>query len=455
MNRLTVGSRLTTLASRARDFLRSKRGNVAMMFGLAMVPLTIAAGTGLDYSRAMLVRQQMNEALDAAALAIGATPGLSQSSAQTLANSYFSANYQVDKTSFGTPSTPTVTYNSNGSVSISVTDNMPTVLMRLAGFNSLPITANSTVVWGQTKLWVSLVLDNTGSMCEPDSNPCPGDTNPNIKINALKTASHQLLTILQNAAANNGDVQVAIVPFVKDVNVGTANSGASWVDFTSWNAANGSNQCSGYTWNGNGWTRQCTWVPASHSTWNGCVTDRNQNYDVQDTTPTSTSTDFPAEQYSPCPEAMMGLTYNWTNLSAEIDGMSAGGGTDQPIGLVWGWQALTQGAPMSPPSLPANTSRYIIILSDGLNTQDRWYGDGVNQSTQVDAREAQVCTNAKADGVIIYAVYVDLNGTQGNSTALQSCATDSSKYYDLTTSGAIVTAFNQIAQQITNVRVSH
>ena len=31
---------------------------------------------------------------------------------------------------------------------------------------------------------------------------------------------------------------------------------------------------------------------------------------------------------------------------------------------------------------------------------------------------------------------MDLGGTQGSSAALQSCATDSSKYYDLTTSGA-------------------
>src|ERR1700722_6394679 len=107
MNRLTMRSRLTRLAACARAFLRSKRGNVAMMFGLALVPLTVAAGTGLDFARAMMVRQQMTEALDAAALAIGSTTGLSQSSAQTTANSYFNANYQVDQTSFCAASRPT------------------------------------------------------------------------------------------------------------------------------------------------------------------------------------------------------------------------------------------------------------------------------------------------------------------------------------------------------------
>lgn len=446
-----MDSRLTMLAARARAFLRSRRGNVAMMFGLALVPLMVAAGAGLDFTRAMLVRQQMSEALDAAALALGSSTGLNQASATSLAQSYFNANYTVDQSAFGAATLAAFTYTpSGGTVTLTATDNMPTVLMKLVGVRTVPVAASSTVVWGQSKLWVSLVLDNTGSMCEPDSSPCPSDTNPNIKINALKTASHQLLGILQNAAAANGDVQVAIVPFVKDVNVGTSNYNATWVDFTSWDSQNGSNQCTGW-----GWNRHCTWVPNNHNTWNGCVTDRNQDYDVENTAPSSTTTDFPAEQYSPCPEAMMALNYNWTNLGTEIDGMTAGGSTDQPIGLVWGWQALTQGSPMNPPALPANTARYIIILSDGLNTQDRWYGDGYNQSTQVDTREGLVCSNAKADGIIIYAVYVDLNGTQGSSAALQSCATDTSKYYDLTTSGAIVTTFNQIAQQITNVRVSH
>jgi len=49
---------------------------------------------------------------------------------------------------------------------------------------------------------------------------------------------------------------------------------------------------------------------------------------------------------------------------------------------------------------------------------------------------------------------VDLGGTQGNSQVLQSCASDPGKYYDLTQSSQIVTAFNQIADQITNLRVS-
>ena len=48
MNGLDMRARMTMLAARARAFLRAKRGNVAMIFALALVPLTVAAGAGLD-----------------------------------------------------------------------------------------------------------------------------------------------------------------------------------------------------------------------------------------------------------------------------------------------------------------------------------------------------------------------------------------------------------------------
>jgi hypothetical protein len=206
-----------------------------------------------------------------------------------------------------------------------------------------------------------------------------------------------------------------------------------------------------------------TWTPNSHSTWNGCVMDRGtssgpdttNNYDVENTAPSSTpASQFPAEQYGSCPQSLMALSYDWTSLGSKIDAMAANGTTNQTVGLVWGWHALSQSNPLNAPALPANTSRYIIILSDGLNTQDRWYGDGSNQSTQVDDRMAAVCTNAKADGITIYALFVDIGGTQGNSTVLQNCASDPSMYYDLTSASEISQAFNQIGQKITNLRVS-
>ena len=61
--------------------------------------------------------------------------------------------------------------------------------------------------WGNTRLRVALVLDNTGSMSSAG------------KLTALKTATTSLLGQLQTAAAKDGDVYVSIIPFVKDVAV--------------------------------------------------------------------------------------------------------------------------------------------------------------------------------------------------------------------------------------------
>lgn len=513
---MSIGTWCRAAFQHLKEFRRARRANVATIFALSLIPVSLAAGAGVDLARAVVVRTKLAEALDAAGLAVGTNPGASPSQMTITAQAYFNANYTADP-SFGTP-TPLSVSSSNQTITLTTSVAMPTTILHVVGISSLNVGYSSKITWGQSKLWVSLVLDNTGSMNQTDKNGVS-------KISALKTATNQLLTTLQNAATNAGDVQVALIPFSKNVNLGSAYVGSAWIDWTDFDSAppnstpsasagpgsscpyatntspygyyctssptNGASKVTtipssgtykgyicpsvdngayntgkgGHYYNGcyNSVQIKCsptctyshTWVPNAHSTWTGCIMDRNQDYDVSNTAPSNTTTDFPAEnnQYCP-PAALMGLNYNWTNLNNEVNSMTANGSTNQPIGLAWGWQAQTSGAPLSPPSLPATTQQIIIILSDGLNTQDRWYGDGSNQSTQVDARMNLVCTNAKAAGFIIYAVYVDLNGTQGNSTVLQNCATDSNHYFDLTTSGQIVTTFNQIATQITQLRVS-
>jgi hypothetical protein len=225
---------------------------------------------------------------------------------------------------------------------------------------------------------------------------------------------------------------------------------------------------------GSGWNQTCTtstvtktgapyshtWHANSHSTWSGCIEDRKKDYDISNTAASGGDTNFPAENSQSCvPSVMVGqLSYDWSALNTEVSNMSAGGSTNQTIGLAWGWQAQSNVSPLNAGALPNNTSQYIILLSDGLNTQDRWYGDGSSTNTSdtkaIDDRMSDLCTAAKKGGMTIYTIFVDLNGTTGNSKVLQDCASDSSKYFDLTTSGAIITTLNNIAQQITQLRVA-
>lgn len=459
------------LAAKYSAFLRlcrCTRASTAMVVALALVPILLGAGTGVDLGRAMVVRTRLAEALDAAGLAVGASKNLTQAQMQTLAQQYFNANYNV-ATSFGAPGPVTITTGTN-TITVSDTVPMPTVLMKVIGLNTLNVAYASQVTWGQTKLWISLVLDNTGSMTQVDVNGVS-------KISALKTAAAQLLSTLQGVSQNPGDVMVSVVPFTTGVNVGLSNASANWLTFAPWDAAGSGdgtykNLLGIHCQPG---TAGCNWVAnnPTHSQWTGCVMDRNQNNDVENTTPnpSDVTTLFPAAPpylfaHTPanswnitCPEQVLPLTdvYSqggYSTLTSEINGMVAGGATDQPVGFAMGWMTLTNSAPFHPGAIPSGTTPVVIIVSDGLNTQDRWTGDGQNEDPSTDQREALVCTNMKAAGIIIYAVYVDLNGTQGNSAPLQSCASGSGNYFDLTTSGEIVTAFQQIATEITKLHVS-
>src|SRR6185312_4480141 len=117
----------------------------------------------------------------------------------------------------------------NKSATLTGAADVSTTLLSLFGQSTLHVQVTNSAVWGQTKLWVALVLDNTGSMSETDSTGTS-------KISALKSASHNLLTTLQGVAINAGDVQVAIIPFAKDVkfpsSMYTSPNDTSWVDWT-------------------------------------------------------------------------------------------------------------------------------------------------------------------------------------------------------------------------------
>src|SRR5690554_799477 len=195
-------------------FFSDQRGNFAIMFALAALPIMVAAGAAVDISRAYAVENRLKAALDAAALAVGGAPGKTNQQLQVIAQSYFDANYPTAK--LGVPGVVSVTQSGN-TVSLSVKADMPTTLMGIAGIKTLDIAASSQVTRMGKKLEVVLVLDNTGSM---DSGG---------RMTVLKTASKNLIDTVSAAALNPGDVKVAIVPFNIDVKVGTEHKDATWI----------------------------------------------------------------------------------------------------------------------------------------------------------------------------------------------------------------------------------
>jgi hypothetical protein len=133
---------------------------------------------------------------------------------------------------------------------------------------------------------------------------------------------------------------------------------------------------------------------------------------------------------------------------------------------------LTTG-PIPAPAEDSNYTynRVIIILSDGLNTEDRWpaYGNGSTQNTNssgvgyIDARQELLCQNLKSQidpktnlpMYTIYSIQVDTSiPADPTSQVLYDCASDPSKFFKLTSSSQIVTTFNTIGSALSQLRVA-
>jgi Flp pilus assembly protein TadG len=458
---VTTNRLLTKFLSVCRRFAGARDGNTVITFALAVIPLMGLTGAAVDYTRAQQLQTAMQVAADTTALMV-AQNAASQTAAnvQSSTNNYYKALF-VNAAAQNLTVTGTYSGTNGSTVLVKATATYKTSFMGILGFANLPLAAASTASFGNTRLRVALVLDNTGSMADAGKITA-------LK-NALNTSTTGLIDQLKSAATNNGDVYVSIIPFVKDVNLGASNYSATWIDWTDWDASNGTCNSGGWSWWGGGWggwgsgtqsTCSGTWTHDNHNTWNGCVTDRGNsnapssgNYDTNVVVPTTsiTATLFAAEQYDSCPQAVMGLSYNWTAMKSLVTNMSPAGNTNQGIGLALGWMSLTGGGPFT---VPAEDSNYtyqhvIILLTDGLNTQNRWYSN----ASQIDARQALTCANAKAAGVIIYAIQVNTDG-EATSTLLQNCASDSSKFFLLTSANQIVTTFAQIGTNLSKLHIA-
>lgn len=421
-------------------FGRGEGGNVAVIFGIVIIPIMAAAGAAVDYSHANSVRTALQSALDSTALML-ARDAAAKDDGQldVAAKNYFNALFTRGE---GKLVTINANYDASGAPSLTVNASviMDTAFMRIFGTPTMTIGSTSIVKWGNTKLRVALVLDNTGSMSSSN------------KMTSMKTAAKELLAQLQAAATSKEDVYVSIIPFSKDVSMGKTNYGQSWLRWDLWEEENGSCNKDKYDKKTSCLSGNGKWTPASRSTWNGCITDRDQNFDTTNTAPNTNAiaTLFPAEQYASCPVPMMGLSNNWTSLKAKIDEMQPNGNTNQAIGLQWGFQSLTA----EPFTIPPKDSNFkykdiIILLTDGLNTEDRWY---TNQQS-IDARQTITCANVKAAGITIYAIQVNTNGDP-TSALLQSCASSSDKFFILTSANQILTTFNTIGSELTKLRVA-
>ncbi|MDQ2080142.1 pilus assembly protein TadG-related protein [Xanthobacteraceae bacterium Astr-EGSB] len=533
-----------TPASLMRNWRRlfaENGGNVTITFAVALVPLLALVGTAVDYSRASAIRTAMQSAADSTALAMSKTAAsLTKEEIKKQAEAMFKG--LLSRTDVGNL-VITAAYSSEGgsTVTVTATGTMKTSFLGVLGISEMQLGTNAVTTWGNSRLRVALVLDNTGSMDQSN------------KLSKLKNATKDLLTTLQSAATTSADVYVSIIPFAKNIKVDTNSYDEDWIywgtpaqdptlsDDDSWDANNGTcstryattrsqcfaNSCSisGYTnqnactnaymcsnplqktksactgekacsksyssksacenhwgtwgygtWKRGVWDTSITWTPTAHKNWKGCITDRGDangpnagNYDTNTVTPTPSNKAtlfIPAHPSDYCPVTVKPLNNDWATMSTFVDEMTAKDSTNQGIGLVHGWQSLVGGGPYpTPPTMDTNYTykQVIILMSDGLNTKNRWWGDGFRTGTaedaKIDARERLTCTNAKAADITIYTIQVNTS-TDPTSQVLQDCASPNTEddpgphFYLVTSASGINDTFQQIGSQLSKLRIS-
>jgi Flp pilus assembly protein TadG len=474
-----------------------------MIYGLALLPTMAAVGSAVDLTRAMVVKMRLGEALDAAGLSVGGTIGLSNAEMTAKAQQFFYANYPDNE--LGTVTSLTVSssgYNNN-LVTVAGTARVDTAFMGIFGINYLDVGVNVQVTRESKGLEIALALDNTGSMAS------------NGKIQALKTATNELINILFGDQNTPARLKMSLVPFSQTVKVDTAqfiNSG--WMDMT------GQSSTARLNFDNNQYAFS-VWASMRNSSWGGCLEARPNGLEELDSAPTAGTPDTRWVPYfepdGPDSSAYSGyttylsdgvsgnqetrlrrsakyvnqtktnpnadcnmqriqpLTNNKVLLQGYVNSMVATGNTHVAIGAAWGWRTLSPNAPYTEGAQYGDPdwTKALVLMTDGINTtpsnstfhkssytaynfllrnQLGTTNAGQSELNQ-DTRTVTVCNRIKAAGIRVYSILLEENDTRAKNM-MRSCATDPSLYFESPTSSQLQSVFQAIAQDLSNLRLS-
>ncbi len=396
-------------------FASETKGNVAVLFGLAIIPIMITVGGAVDYGRALLVRERMADAADAAALAIGSWPGLTEAQLKTKAQQFFNANYPPSE--LGTAGAIDVKFVGDN-INVTLEGSVPTTFMELANIPSIDVGVETVVTRRQRNIELALVLDTTGSMGQSG------------KMSAMQNAAKKMVETLYNGQATSDTLNVSVVPFAAAVNVGTDKKVKDWVDDKAKSniATEDYNSNSAKTFD---LYKDLADYKSSWA-WAGCVRERDgDDYELTDATPsTGTSASLFAPYLAPdeadddhdegddysnsyiedddcgtnkenkrkamkcqayigkynkpkkdsyrasgpnwnCPpQSITALTNTKSTVTTAIDALQPSGSTVIPAGLLWGWRVLSPTAPFTEGKAYDEEERIkaIVLLTDGENS---------------------------------------------------------------------------------------
>ena len=203
---------------------RDIRGNTLAIVAAALVPLAAMIGSGVDMSRAYMAKTRLQSACDAASLAGRRVMTNDTVDATVIneANRFFRFNFPqglYDTATF----TPSVTRASQGTVRVTASTTIPTTIMQMFGFTTLPLDVTCDASLNFVNTDVMLVLDTTGSM-DWDVNGNTTTIDANRRITALREAVmalyDELAPVQTSLEANGMRLRYGVVPYSSSVNVG-------------------------------------------------------------------------------------------------------------------------------------------------------------------------------------------------------------------------------------------
>lgn len=546
----TLSAPVARTARRTAAFLHrfgnARRGNVAMIFALALPVLVMVTMGSVDISRAQTVRSSLQDAIDAAALAAARSSATTNEEINAIGNRALLANLQhFDQ---ATLTQATFTLNADNVVVADARINVKTLVAGIvlpdSGrlFNDyIPVGAHTEVNRSAKNLEVAMVLDVTGSM---DGND----------IASLKTAANDLIDTIVKDQQSPYTSRVSLVPYSMGVNLGTLATQARGAVSAGLAITNATKACTGsgsslsctvtLTANGHGYAVGGRFVidsaPTGSTSLNStvntaytvtartantlsfvltrnpstsysggkiycvtagcayfrftnmdggtsvqkisnCVTERTGAQAYTDASPTSAPVgrNYPMnETGNAClASEIMPLSSSRPSLKSRINALTAVGSTAGHIGTAWGWYTLSPnfnglwGSSAANPYNSAETVKVMVLMTDGdFNTPyntgvisgDALTGSGansnkINQAATNGASAAQaaaLCTAMKARGVTVYTVAFSVAANSPAATLLNSCATTPDKAFIASSGVQLVSAFQAIGRDITQLRIS-
>ena len=301
---------LKTVRITSQSLVKDTRGTTLALVAAAIIPMIGVIGGGLDLARAHLVKSRLSQACDSSALA--GRRAMSNDDIETAkpeAQKFFTHNFPQGYMGSAT-FTLAVTSPEDGVVKVAADTSVPTTLMRVFNYTSIPVRVECDATQNFDNIDIVLVLDVTGSMDE--------SIDGEKKIVSLRKAVMALYDELAPAqvelAANNLRLRYSIVPYAMTVNVGKIVRAVN----TSYIATEWPYQSR--TWDGSGSdtddfdyeqktvdvsafvsgtalnTRNIVRSADNWVSWNGCIEERKTTASITATTGTSAS-NIPADAF--------------------------------------------------------------------------------------------------------------------------------------------------------------